>query len=100
MSQVEVKKKLLSSRKDLLDIGLRNAMISFRRNAKSLMVVDELSDEVLNTLYRQSKSMTFAPMSENRLKQLASSKSPEDQGDELQDEPTLELLHEMEGRQF
>ncbi len=52
MSQIETKKKLLSSRKELLDIGLRNNMINFRASAKSLMVVDELSEEILKILYR------------------------------------------------
>lgn len=97
MSQLETKKKLLSSRKDLLDIGLRNNMINFRPNAKSLMIVDELSEEALKLLYRQGKSMTFAPMPEKRLKQLASSQSAEDQAIDSQDESTLELLHELEG---
>ena len=97
MSQLETKKKLLSSRKDLLDIGLRNNMINFRRNTKSLMIVDELSEEVLKILYQQGKSMTFAPMPEKRLKQLANSQSAEDRDAEAQDESTLELLHELEG---
>ena len=66
MSQSEIKKKLMSSRKDLLDIGLRSNMINFKATAKSLLIVDELSEEVLKILYRQGKSMTFAPMPENR----------------------------------
>ncbi|MFT6591797.1 MAG: hypothetical protein ACJA2P_002655, partial [Rhodoferax sp.] len=41
MSELEIKKKLLSSRKELLDIGLRNNLISFNPSAKSLLVVDE-----------------------------------------------------------
>ena len=40
MSELETKKKLLSSRKDLLDIGLRNSMISFSVGAKGLMIVN------------------------------------------------------------
>ena len=97
MSQIETKKKLLSSRKDLLDIGLRNNMINFRRNAKSLMVVDELSEETLKILYRQGKSMTFLPIPKKQLKQLANSQSAEDRDAEAQDDSTLELLHELEG---
>lgn len=97
MPQIEIKKKLLSSRKDLLDIGLRNNMINFRRSAKNLMIVDELSEEVLNILYRQNKTMTFLPMPKKHLKQLASSQSAEDQTADTQDESTLELLHELEG---
>lgn len=47
MSELETKKKMLSSRKDLLDIGLRNCMISFRTGAIDLMNADELSEEAL-----------------------------------------------------
>lgn len=97
MSQIEIKKKLMSSRKDLLDIGLRNNMINFRRNSKSLMIVDEQSEETLKILYRQGKTMTFLPMPKKHLKQLANSQGTEDQAAEVQDEPTLELLHELEG---
>ena len=42
-----------SSRKELLDIGLRNNMLNFRKTARTLVVVDELSEEVFNILYRQ-----------------------------------------------
>ncbi len=97
MSEIETKKKLLGSRKDLLDIGLRNSMISFRAGAKSLMVVDEVSEEVLKVLFRQGKSMSFAPMPEKRLRQLAKSHTTADPTDEDQDQSTLELLHELEG---
>lgn len=96
MPQLDIEKKLLSSRKDLLDIGLRNSMINFRSGAKSLLVVDELSEEVLKILYRQNKAMTFAPMPEKRLKKIASSRAAEEQADESQDDSTLELLHELE----
>ncbi len=97
MSQIDIKKKLMSSRKDLLDIGLRNNMINFRRNSKSLMIVDEQSEETLKILYRQGKTMTFLPMPKKHLKQLANSQGTEDQAAEVQDESTLELLHELEG---
>ena len=97
MSEMETKKKLLSSRKDLLDIGLRNSMISFRASAKSLSIVDELSEEVLKTIYRQGKSMTFAPMSEKRLRKMAAQQSETAPSEDAQDESTLELLHELEG---
>lgn len=97
MSEIETKKKLLGSRKDLLDIGLRNSLISFRTSTKSLMIVDELSEEVLKTIYRQGKSMAFSPMPEKRLRQMATRQSEADQSEDIQDESTLELLHELEG---
>lgn len=100
MTQAEVKRKLLSSRKDLLDIGLRNTMISFRSSAKSLTIVDERSEETLKLLYRQAKGMTFSPMSAKRLKQAASSSALDGQPDESTDSTTLALLQEMQGADF
>lgn len=97
MSELEIKKKLLSSRKDLLDVGLRNSMINFRAGANSLMIVDELSEEVLKVIYRQGKSMTFASMPEKRLRQVASRHGDLFPDPEEPDASTLELLHELEG---
>ncbi len=57
-----INQKLQVSRKELLDIGLRNNMLNFRKTARTLMVVDELSEEIFNILYRQEKTMTFSPM--------------------------------------
>lgn len=57
-----INQKLQSSRKELLDIGLRNNMLNFRKTAKTLTVIDELSEEVFSILYRQDKAMTFAPL--------------------------------------
>jgi very-short-patch-repair endonuclease len=96
MSHSEINKKLLSSRKELLDIGLRNNMLNFRRTTKSLSIVDELSEEVLKTLYRQNKPMTFAGMPEKRWQQLVSRDETEAEEDKAL-ESTLQLLHELEG---
>ena len=60
MSDPQIDTKLLSIRKELLDIGLRNNMLNFRQTTKQLRVVDELSEEILNTLYQQAKPMIFA----------------------------------------
>jgi uncharacterized protein DUF4011/AAA domain-containing protein len=96
MSHTEINQKLLSSRKELLDIGLRNNMLNFRLTAKSLSIVDELSEEVLKRLYRQNKSMTFAGMPEKRLQQLVSGGETEADEDEAR-ESISQLLHELEG---
>ena len=96
MPQSEINKKLLSSRKELLDIGLRNNMLNFRLTTKSLSIVDELSEEVLKLLYRQGKPMTFAGMPEKRLKQLVSRGETESEEDKAS-ESTSQLLHELEG---
>lgn len=89
-----ISQKLQSSRKELLDIGLRNNMLNFRRTAKTLMVVDELSEEVFNILYRQQKGMTFAPMARKKLAELAKVAKPEEaEADTASD---AELLHELD----
>ncbi|MBT2294127.1 DUF3320 domain-containing protein [Pseudomonas fluorescens] len=86
--------KLQSSRKELLDIGLRNNMLNFRKTTKTLLVVDELSQEVFTTLYRQQKAMTFSPMARKKLGELVkASKSTEVESDTPGDE---ELLHELD----
>src|SRR6266446_5710822 len=96
MPRSEINKKLLSSRKELLDIGLRNNMLNFRPTAKSLSIVDELSEEVLKTLYRQNKPMILAGMPEKRLKQLLSQGETDAEEDEAP-ESTSQLLYELEG---
>lgn len=56
----EVIKRLQAGRKELLDIGLRNGMLNFRRTNKSLFVVNSLSEAVFNTLCREERVMTFS----------------------------------------
>lgn len=89
-----ISQKLQSSRRELLDIGLRNNMLNFRKTAKTLMVVDERSEEVFNILYRQEKAMTFAPMARKRLAELAKAAKPEEAGDDTASDE--ELLHELD----
>ncbi|WP_429019760.1 DUF3320 domain-containing protein [Aeromonas allosaccharophila] len=89
-----ISQKLQSSRKELLDIGLRNNMLNFRKTAKTLMVVDERSEEVFNILYRQEKAMTFAPMARKRLAELAKAAKPEEAEDDTASDE--ELLHELD----
>lgn len=99
-AEAEIKKKLASSREDLLDIGLRNSMISFKSSAKSLTIVDELSEQVLDILLRQNKAMSFSAMPENRIKQVLSQKKSdnrESDPEQPQDDKTLDLLRELEG---
>lgn len=90
-----ISQKLQSSRKELLDIGLRNNMLNFRKTAKTLVVVDELSEEVFKILYCQEKVMTFAPMARQKLTELAKSANPEafEDDESASDE---QLLHELD----
>ncbi|MBA4252088.1 MAG: DUF3320 domain-containing protein [Chlorobiaceae bacterium] len=88
MNAETIKRKLLSSRKELLDIGLRNNLINFRPTSKSLQIVDELSEQVLDILFVQDKPMTFLSMPDKKLKQIS----------EVEDDSsTIELLTELEG---
>ncbi|MFZ6743688.1 DUF3320 domain-containing protein [Undibacterium sp. JH2W] len=96
MSQVELQKKLLSSRKELLDIGLRNNLINFNPGSKSLRVVDELSIEVLNILYRKNRTMTFLPVPKAKLKQLTAGFNGDESSSGGNDDSTMELLQELE----
>lgn len=89
-----INQKLQSSRKELLDIGLRNNMLNFRKTAKTLMVVDERSEDVFNILYRQDKAMTFAPMARKKLAELAKAAKPDEAEDDTASDE--ELLHELD----
>lgn len=52
--------KLEASRKELLDLGLRNPLLNYKMSAgRGIQVVNERSFAVYDTLVRQGKSMTF-----------------------------------------
>src|SRR5688572_9658673 len=54
--------KLEASRKELLDLGLRNPLLNYRVPAsRGLQIVQERSSSVYDLLVRQQKSMTFLP---------------------------------------
>ena len=89
-----INQKLQSSRKELLDIGLRNNMLNFRKTAKTLTVIDELSEEVFSILYRQDKAMTFAPLARKKLIELAKAAKPDEPEDDTASDE--ELLHELD----
>ncbi len=64
-SEDTLRTKLDASRKDLLDLGMRNALLNFRPSkARGVEVVDELSAEVFRVLLQNGKSMTFVPARE------------------------------------
>ena len=58
----DVVAKLAYSRKELLDLGLRNPLINYRVRANKIEAVDELSDEVFRILVSEGKAMTFLPI--------------------------------------
>ena len=59
--------KLDAARRELLDLGLRNSLISYQARAKKVEVVDELSREVYRLLVTDGKAFAFAPVPEKLL---------------------------------
>ncbi|CAM3717272.1 DUF3320 domain-containing protein [Mucilaginibacter galii] len=52
--------KLEASRKELLDLGMRNTLLNYKSpKARGLHIVQEQSSSIFNILVRQNKAMTF-----------------------------------------
>jgi very-short-patch-repair endonuclease len=64
MHSSEIDKKLLSSRKELLDISLRNNMLNLQLRKNNLRIMHGLSADILKILYIQNKPATFIGTSE------------------------------------
>lgn len=60
--------KLQASRKELLDIGLRNNLVSFKKTAKNLTITQADSKELFEALCVENKSLTFAPLEKSAQK--------------------------------
>lgn len=55
-----IRSRLESSRKELLDLGLRNPLLNYKSSkTKGLQIVQEKSSALFDILVRQGKSMTF-----------------------------------------
>lgn len=67
----ELLSKLGISRKELLDLGLRNSLVNHPSKAKQVKVVDERSKEIFRILVNAGRRMTFDPLSDARLEQAA-----------------------------
>ncbi len=63
----EVKKKLEASRRELLDVGLRNPLINHQQRAKQVKLVDELSSEIYRMLVLEGKEMNFDALPEKEI---------------------------------
>ncbi len=61
----EITARIEASRKELLDLGLRNPLLNFRTRVKKIEVVDEISEEIYRILVSEGRMMTFAPVPEN-----------------------------------
>ena len=65
-NQHNIEKKLLVSRTELLDIGLRNSLLNFRPSVKSLQITKELSSDIFQQLYLEGKTMSLASTAEKK----------------------------------
>ena len=63
-------------RHQLIDIGKRNKLISFRRNKNAIIVVDEQPNQVFDFLVNQGRSMQFKGLPEIRYDNLDDDEIP------------------------
>lgn len=90
MSQ-DIHAKLQISRRELLDIGLRNNLISFKKNAKNLAIVQRLGTEVFEALYVAEKALGFVGVAKTEQAQVVDAGDLLEEG-QVQDQ---ELLNEL-----
>lgn len=65
-SQAAIDAKLLQSRQELLDIGLRNNLISFRKTSKNLGIQNAQASVLLPTLIDLQKALMFEATASTR----------------------------------
>jgi hypothetical protein len=66
--QETIQSRLASSRKELLDLGLRNPLLNYKlTKGKGVHIVDEKADALYDILVRQQKAMTFLALKEGQL---------------------------------
>lgn len=69
--------RLEVSRKELLDLGLRNPLINHRTRAKQVKVVDELSAEIIRILVAEGRSMSFDALPDKKVEELVERENEE-----------------------
>ncbi|MFH2002726.1 MAG: DUF4011 domain-containing protein, partial [Planctomycetota bacterium] len=62
----EILAKLNKSRKELLDLGLRNPLVNYRGRTRKIDIVDERSAQLFDILVKKNKEMTFLPIPEKK----------------------------------
>src|SRR4051812_30922964 len=66
--QETIQSRLAASRKELLDLGLRNPLLNYKlTKGKGVHIVDEKAAAVYDILVRQQKGMTFLALREGQL---------------------------------
>ena len=65
-SETDIRARIESSRKELLDLSLRNALLNYRPlSARGVEVVGGNASQVFNTLVNEKRSMSFQPVGED-----------------------------------
>lgn len=90
----DIATKLHASRKELLDIGLRNNLISFRKTAKNLSLVQSDAGEVFDALYVDEKALAFLASDKPKRASASGASSSAESDDDL-GSSDLELLSEL-----
>ena len=67
---MDILESLNSIRNKLLDLSKRNRLLNFKRNKGSLVIVDELPNNVYDFLVESAKEMVFQPIPEPKPEQI------------------------------
>lgn len=94
MSQI-INSKLQASRKELLDIGLRNNLISFKKTTKTLTLIQADGGEIFDTLYVNEKALGFGAIEKLARKSTGDIADISSVDDEEPDVEELQLLTEL-----
>src|SRR5436190_9029598 len=87
MEKISILTKLEASRKELLDLGLRNSLLNYKTPAsKGIKLVQEKSSSIFDILVKQGKSMSFVARS-------GKEENPEELFVEQLSQPDLELSY-------
>ncbi|MHC4183775.1 MAG: DUF4011 domain-containing protein, partial [Planctomycetota bacterium] len=79
--QEEVEECLSQLRQKLLDLSLRNNLLNYRGNKRSINIIDELPDTTFKYLVTQQKEMTLLPLTDKQKRDMQimeENLSPED----------------------
>lgn len=79
---MEAGSRLEISRKELLDLGLRNPLINHRERAKQVKVVDELASELYRLLVVEGREMSFDAVPETAINESSALSDREDADDD------------------
>ncbi|RQO59361.1 DUF3320 domain-containing protein [Paucibacter sp. KBW04] len=93
----DISTKLQASRKELLDIGLRNNLVSFKKTAKNLALIQADAGEVFKAVYEEEKALSFFAAEPKRAdsKTAKGLGTEEETGEDELGSSDLELLSEL-----